>query len=108
MVAFILAQLTGLGEIIDLLIIIAMVATSFAAGGRLLLAATGNGSWMDFIIDAISLATFGAGRWLGSIAKGMQAGVDVASKGALSAQLADAVMQESPRGMMLLKYAQMQ
>ena len=102
--AFILAQFTGLGEIVDLIIMIAMIATAVAAGGRLALAATGNGSWMDFIIDVFTLATFGAGRWLGAIAKGANAG----SKGVLSAKFADEVMQESPKGMQILKYAQLQ
>ena len=103
-VAFILSQLTGLGELIDLIILIAMVATAVAAGGRLALAATGNGSWADFIIDAVSLLTFGAGRFLGAGVKGMAAG----ARSVLEADLADAVMQESPKGMMLLKYAQLQ
>jgi hypothetical protein len=106
--AFILAQFTGLGEIIDLIIVIAMVATAVAASGRLLLAATGNGSWLDFAIDAFSLATFGVGRLAGSLAKGLEATTMATSKAGLTAELADAVMQESPRGMMIIKYAQMQ
>jgi type VII secretion system ESX-1 substrate len=103
-VAFILSQLTGLGEILDLLILIAMIGTAVAAAGRLTLAATGNGSWADFAIDAISLLTFGAGRLVGQGIKGLAAG----AKTVLAADFVDAVMQESSRGMMILKYAQLQ
>jgi hypothetical protein len=103
-VAFVLSQLTGLGELIDLLIVIAMIATAVAAGGRLALAATGNGSWADFIVDMASLLTFGVGRLLGAGARTTMA----SAKSVLAADFADAVMQESPKGMMLLKYAQLQ
>jgi hypothetical protein len=104
-VAFILAQFVpGLDVLVDALVLGAMIATATAATGRLLLAATGNGSWLDFAIDVFTLATFGAGRIVGAVAKGMMAG----SKGVLAADLADEIMQETPRGMMLLKYAEMQ
>jgi hypothetical protein len=43
----------------------------------------------------------------GAFAKELLAGAEAASKGALTAELADAVMQETPRGMALLRYASM-
>ena len=107
--AFILAQFVpGLDVLVDALVLGAIITTAVAASGRLLLAATGNGSWLDFAIDAFSLATFGVGRLAGSIAKGMEETVVATSRAGLTAELADAVMQESPRGMMIIKYAQMQ
>jgi hypothetical protein len=107
--AFIIAQfIPGLDVLVDALVLAAIITTAVAASGRLLLAATGNGSWLDFAIDAFSLATFGVGRLAGSVAKGLEATTMATSKAGLTAELADAVMQESPRGMMVIKYAQMQ
>jgi hypothetical protein len=107
-VAFILAQFVpGLDVLVDALVLGGLIATGVAAGGRLLLAATGNGSWWDFALDAFALLTFGTGRLAGLMAKGLTAGVETASKAALASELMDAVMQESPRGMMLMRYAMM-
>jgi hypothetical protein len=55
--------LTGIGP---LLLALAFVMTAAALLGRTLLAATGNGSWLDVIMDAAALATLGlSGGFLG-------------------------------------------
>lgn len=56
---------TGVG----ILIIIGLAATLVAAGARLLLAVAGDGSWLDFGMDVVSLLTFGIG---GKILVGMK------------------------------------
>lgn len=48
--------LTGIGP---LLLALAFVMTAAALLGRTVLAATGNGSWLDVIMDAVALATLG-------------------------------------------------
>lgn len=47
--------LTGVGW----LLLVAFIVTAVALLGRTLLAATGNGSWLDVVIDAVALATLG-------------------------------------------------
>lgn len=47
-------------NIIDALLWVAFGATLLATIGRGALAATGNGSWLDFGLDVLALATFGA------------------------------------------------
>ena len=49
--------LTGIGP---LLLALAFVMTAAALLGRTALAATGNGSWLDVIMDLVALATLGA------------------------------------------------
>jgi hypothetical protein len=48
---------TGVGW----LLLAAFVLTAVALLGRTLLAATGNGSWLDVVMDAVALATLGIG-----------------------------------------------
>jgi hypothetical protein len=51
-------------NIVDALLLIAFGATLLATIGRGVLATTGNGSWLDFGLDVLALATFGASRLL--------------------------------------------
>ncbi len=85
-VAAVLALIfTGVGWIV----VLGLALTAVAFVGRAMLAATGNGSWADFGVDAVALATFGAGsvvtRGLGKTVDGM---VDLA-KGVETAKVAD-------------------
>ncbi len=85
-VAAVLALIfTGVGWIV----LLGLALTAVALVGRALLAATGNGSWTDFIIDAAALLSFGLGsgftRGLGKVVGGM---VDLA-KGMETAKVAD-------------------
>jgi hypothetical protein len=56
---------TGVG----IFVLIGLAATLVAAGARLLLAVAGDGSWLDFAMDVVSLLTFGIG---GKILAGMK------------------------------------
>ena len=88
-VAFILAQFVpGLDVLVDVLVGVAFGTTLVAAGGRLLLAATGNGSWWDFGVDAVACLTFGAGRLLGTGLKAISEGGEATAKGFISGQRA--------------------
>jgi hypothetical protein len=46
----------------ELLVLLGAALTFLATVGRAALAATGNGSWTDFAMDAVALATFGMGE----------------------------------------------
>jgi hypothetical protein len=85
--AFILAQFVpGLDVLADALVFGAFLATSAALTGRVLLAATGHGSWLDVIVDALAVAGFGIGRWAGDIGEGLLPEAENASKIALRSQ----------------------
>jgi hypothetical protein len=80
--AFIIAQfIPGLDILVDALVLGAFVATAGAATGRLLMAATGNGSWWDFALDAFACATFGLGRAAGGIIRVLADNTEVTAKG---------------------------
>ena len=85
-VAAVLAlMLTGVGWVVML----GLALTAVALVGRAVLAATGNGSWTDFLIDAAALVTFGLGGGLTRVAgKVVDQMVDLA-KGMETAKVAD-------------------
>ena len=62
-------------DILDALLMVAFAATLLAAIGRGVLAATGNGSWLDFALDVLALVTFGASKYFSGA-------LEVAAKGA--------------------------
>lgn len=104
--AFVIAQfIPGLGELVDVLVLGAFIATAVAASGRALLAITGNGAWRDFAFDAIALASFGTGRWAGSIAARMLPAVERAAQSAYTAELVTDIANDTPRAAMLGKWA---
>jgi hypothetical protein len=57
--------LTGVGW----LLLAAFIVTAVALLGRTLLAATGNGSWLDVVLDAVALATLGLSGGLSGTAR---------------------------------------
>jgi hypothetical protein len=60
-------------------LLVAFIVTAVALLGRTLLAATGNGSWLDVIMDAVALATLGISGGLsgtGGLVRGAAESVD--------------------------------
>lgn len=51
---------------LDILVAIGIGLTALALVGRAMLAATGNGSWLDVGMDALALVSFGATRIIGT------------------------------------------
>jgi hypothetical protein len=115
-------------NIVDALLLAGFFLTLAATVGRGVLAATGNGSWLDFGLDVLALLTFGASKILSGMLK---AGAETAvneGKGLLAAQYvekffgpfagkligegralevaADWVMEELPEGSKLGRFAQ--
>jgi len=85
--AFILAQFVpGLDVLADALVVGAFYATSAALAGRLLLAATGHGSWLDVIVDALAVASFGVGRGMAKIGEKLLPQAERASQLALKSK----------------------
>jgi hypothetical protein len=104
--AFILAQFVPLLDIVadatlaalvDGLVLGGTIATAYALTGRVLLAATGHGSWMDVAVDAFALATFGVGRLAGGAARAMVPGAEAASRLSLASELVTDLAQEGER-----------
>ena len=107
--AFILAQFVpGVDVLVDAIVFGAFLATAAATTGRLLLAATGHGSWLDFAMDLFALATFGVGRAAGMIAsRTLLPGAEAASKLALNSEYLTkfAAEPDGPFARMMLKFA---
>jgi hypothetical protein len=107
--AFIVAQfLPGIDVLVDLAataVLASTIMTGAALGGRILLAATGHGSWMDVAVDAFALATFGLGRLAGSAARALVPGVEAASKAAYTSELITDVATDGPRAANLARFA---
>src|SRR5215813_7553674 len=73
-------------DIVDALLLAGFFLTLAATVGRGVLAATGNGSWLDFALDVLALATFGASKILsGALKAGAEAAVQE-GKGLLAVQ----------------------
>jgi hypothetical protein len=99
--AFIIAQfLPGIDVLVDMvatMVLVSTITTGAALGGRILLAATGHGSWMDVAVDAVALASFGLGRLAGAGARALVPGMEAASKMALTSELITDVATDGPR-----------
>jgi hypothetical protein len=65
---------------LDIIVILGIAATALALAGRATLAATGHGSWMDVALDAFALLTFGTGKILGNMMKGVFSATEDAGK----------------------------
>lgn len=73
-------------NVIAVLLWIAFAATLLATIGRGALAATGNGSWLDFGLDVLALLTFGGSKILSGALKAVAETAVEEGKGALAAQ----------------------
>jgi hypothetical protein len=107
--AFIIVQfIPGVDVLVDMvatMVLISTIATGAALGGRLLLAATGHGSWMDVAVDAVALASFGLGRVAGAGARALVPGIEAASKMALTSELITDVATDGPRAAGIARFA---
>ena len=110
--ALIIAQfLPGIDILVDLAVgavLWGTIATGAALGGRILLAATGHGSWMDVGVDAFALLTFGAGRLAGSFARALLPSAEAASKMALTSELLTDFATDGPRAASLARFGALQ
>jgi hypothetical protein len=106
--AFVIAQFVpGLDVAVDGLVLGSFLATGVAAGGRAALAASGNGAWRDFVVDAVALGSFGAGRVAGIVAARNLARAVEAAKSAYAAEVITDIAVGGPRSVMLGRVATM-
>jgi hypothetical protein len=63
-------------NIVAALLWIGFGLTAAALAGRIMLAATGNGSWLDVALDVVALVTFGAGKLASGALKGVAEGTE--------------------------------
>jgi hypothetical protein len=101
--AFIIAQfIPVIDGIVDTLVLASMIATGAALGGRIALAATGHGSWLDVGVDAVALLTFGMGRLAGAVGRQLLPELEAGSK---TAFLTDLLSSGTKEGAQLAKFA---
>jgi hypothetical protein len=77
-----------------LLLIIGAILTGIALIGRIMLLASGKGSWLDVLMDFVALVSFGATEWLG---KALQGTVDAAKGLAASDFVSDTLTRLAPK-----------
>jgi hypothetical protein len=75
-------------NIIAALLWIGFGLTAAALLGRVMLAATGNGSWFDVAMDAFALLTFGVGKFAASGLEAVSEGTETLGKGLVAGQRA--------------------
>jgi hypothetical protein len=73
-------------DIIAALLWIGFGLTALALTGRVMLAATGNGSWLDVALDAFALVTFGLGKAASGGLKATAEATEALGKDAVTAQ----------------------
>lgn len=109
-IATIVAVLALIFTGVGILLLIGLVATAIALVGRVLLASTGNGSWLDVLMDAIALATFGVGKIAGSALETTVDGATDLAKGMETAKAASMLdeygdlMGETAKGKVLAQF----
>jgi hypothetical protein len=86
---------------LDIIVLLGIAVTALALVGRTMLAATGNGSWIDVALDALALLTFGMGKVVGKL---MESTFDAAEDVAKS--LRAAKIAESPVGRIAMRVAE--
>ena len=67
-------------DIVAALLWVGFALTAAALTGRIMLAATGNGSWLDVALDAFAMLTFGAGKLASGALKAGAEGTEGLSK----------------------------
>lgn len=80
-------------NIVAALLWIGFGLTALALVGRVMLAATGNGSWFDVALDAFALLTFGVGKAAAGALKAVAEGTETLGKG----------LVQGERGLMMAK-----
>ena len=73
-------------DIIAALLWIGFGLTALALVGRVMLAATGNGSWLDVALDVVALATFGMGKAASGALKATAEATEATGKTAVTAE----------------------
>jgi hypothetical protein len=107
--AFIIAQfIPVLDVLVDGLVLASMIATGAALGGRIALAVTHHGSWMDVALDAFALLTFGTGRIAGTIARGLLPGAEAASKLAMTSEALTEFAEGAGKGAEMARFADLE
>lgn len=82
--ALVALAFTGAGVLV--VTALALAATGLALIGRTMLAAAGDGSWMDVALDVFALATFGLGKVMTSLMKSTFAASEDVAKGLIQAE----------------------
>jgi hypothetical protein len=77
-----------------LLLLIGAILTGIALIGRVMLLASGKGSWLDVLMDVVALVSFGATEWLG---KALEGTVDAAKGLAESDYVAGTLTRLAPK-----------
>jgi hypothetical protein len=107
--AFIIAQfIPVLDVLVDGLVLASMIATGAALGGRIALAVTHHGSWVDVALDAFALLTFGTGRIAGTIARGLLPGAEAASKLAMTSEALTEFAEGAGKGAEMARFADLE
>lgn len=73
-------------DIVAALLWIGFGLTALALVGRVMLAATGNGSWLDVALDAFAMLTFGAGKLASGGLKAAAEGTEALGKTSVTAE----------------------
>ena len=107
--AFILAQFVPVLDVLaDTLVLGGILATGAALGGRILLAVTGHGSWLDVAVDAFAVASFGVGRLAGEVGGRLLPGAEAASKMALRSEYLTDLATDGKLSGPIMKFADLQ
>jgi hypothetical protein len=73
-------------DIVAALLWIGFGLTALALAGRVMLAATGNGSWLDVALDAFAMLTFGLGKGISGGLKAAAEGTEALGKTTVTAE----------------------
>jgi hypothetical protein len=78
-------------DVVEALLLVGFALTAAALTGRIMLAATGNGSWLDVGLDALALVTFGAGKLASGGLKAAAEGTEDLSKTVVASERSAAI-----------------
>ena len=113
--AFIIAQfIPGLNVLVDGVLLVdilvagGMILTAGALIGRVVLASTHHGSWLDVGLDAFALLTFGTGRLAGAAARAFLSGAEAASKMAMTSEALTEFAEGTGKGAQMARFADLE